>query len=276
MSSVAIDHARASSPRETRINAKLAAAITPSPIPSRAKRNGTFSHAAFCGIGCVTHGKIRLRPKYNPKNRKNPTHRKWRERLAETIRRRTAPLGLRQVERRGRDHRALRDAKEEQQIDEIGLPCDRGAAAQSARTRTRSRRSRSSRPRPLASSCRRPTRLLAASRRVLAMRCLRLVLMGLAPPVGRLHARPLRRPIPSSSTRRAPLPPRRIEPRSRIDLRRSARRIPAQLSVAGIPESPSTPKKPKIPPSRTISSKQIMMNGGHDSSGLPPALRRHS
>ena len=75
MSSVAIVHARASSPRETRMNAKLAAAITPRPIPSRAKRNGMFSHAAFCGIGCVTHGKIRLRPKYNPKNRKNPTHR---------------------------------------------------------------------------------------------------------------------------------------------------------------------------------------------------------
>src|SRR5208282_3647736 len=58
---------------------------------------------------------------------------KWRERLAEPIRRRTAPLCLRQIERRRRDHRALRNAKEEQQIDEIGFPCDRGSASQQRR-----------------------------------------------------------------------------------------------------------------------------------------------
>src|SRR5208283_6085765 len=67
------------------------------------------------------------------KEQKKSYPQKWRERLAEPIRRRTAPLCLRQIERRRRDHRALRNAKEEQQIDEIGFPCDRGSASQQRR-----------------------------------------------------------------------------------------------------------------------------------------------
>src|ERR1035437_8255199 len=65
-----------------------------------------------------------------PKEQKKSHPQKWRERLAEPIRRRTTPLCLRQIERRGRGHRALRHAKEEQQVDEIGFPCDRGSASQ--------------------------------------------------------------------------------------------------------------------------------------------------
>ena len=64
-------HARASSLREIRMNAVLTAAIKPSPIPSRANKNGMFSHAAFCAIGCFTHGKIAARPKYKPEEKKN-------------------------------------------------------------------------------------------------------------------------------------------------------------------------------------------------------------
>ena len=151
ISSVATVHARASSRREIRTNAMLTAAITPSPIPSRANRNGIFSHAAFCAIGCITHGKIAARPKYSPKNRKNPTHRKRHERLAEAIRRRAAPLCLGQVKRRGGDYRALRDAEKEQQIDQVGFPCRSRRRRAAARSPTRSRQARSSRPRRSAS-----------------------------------------------------------------------------------------------------------------------------
>src|ERR1035437_659762 len=129
-----------------------------------------------------------------PKEQKKPHPQKWRERFAEPIRRRTAPLCLRQIERRGRDHRALRDAKEEQQVDEIGFPCDRRAAS-NQRKHERDRAEHDHR----------------ASDRL----------------HGRAGHRLLPRPPPSASTRHAPLPPPRIEPRSQIDPRRSARCIPA-------------------------------------------------
>src|SRR5208282_1736899 len=73
--------------------------------------------------------KDRASAEVQSKKKKKSDPQEWREGFAEAVQRRTAPLRLRQVERRGCDDSALRDAEEEQQIDEIGLPRDRGSAS---------------------------------------------------------------------------------------------------------------------------------------------------
>src|SRR5208283_4801831 len=181
------------------------------------------------------------------------------KRLAEPIRRRAAPLCLRQIERRGCHHRALRDAKEEQQVDEIGFPCDRGVASRQ-RQRERDRAEHDHGPRHChhrgASHRLDGARLY---RRALAMRPLKIgAHRGFASSS---------RTTSSASSHRTTIPNRSSPKRPSY---------PRAITLVGTPDSISTPKKPKIPPSRTINSKQITMNGGHDSSGLPPALRRHS
>src|ERR1035437_4584470 len=208
-----------------------------------------------------------------PKEQKNPPPQKGRDRFAEPIRRRTAPLCLRQIERRGRDHRALRDAKEEQQVDEIGFPCDRGPASQQ-RQHEHHRAQR--RPRPRHRPARRASHRLDGARlhrRTLAMRQLRIgAHRGFAPSSRTTSSAPDSFSI--DSTRAASASSHRTTIPNRSSPKRPS--YPCAIAVVGTPDSISTPKKPKIPPNRTISSKQMMMNGGHDSSGLPPALRRHS
>src|ERR1035437_477185 len=208
-----------------------------------------------------------------PKEQKKPHPQKWRERFAEPIRRRTAPLCLRQIERRGRDHRALRDAKEEQQVDEIGFPCDRRAAS-NQRKHERDRAEHDHRASDRLHG-RAGHRLYCSRlhRRALAMRPLKIgAHRGCAPSSRTTSSAPDSFSIDSTRAASA------SSHRTTIPNRSSPKRplYPGAIAVVGTPDSISTPKKPKIPPNRTISSKQMMMNGGHDSSGLPPALRRHS
>jgi len=71
--------------------------------------------------------------------------------------------------------------------------------------------------------------------------------------------------------RPAPLPCR-SELLSKSNLRRRTV-LSRRISSRGIPERPRTPTHPKIPPIRTLNSKPMMMNGGHDAAVVvPPAL----
>src|ERR1019366_1360587 len=208
-----------------------------------------------------------------PKEQKKSRPQKWRERLAEPIRRRTTPLCLRQIERRGRDHRALRDAKEEQQVDEIGFPCDRGSASQQRQPeRDRAEHDHGARHR----LHRRASHRLDGARLhrcALAMRQLKIgAHRGCAPSSRTTSSAPDSFSI--DSTRAASASSHRTTIPNRSSPKRPS--YPCAIAVVGTPDSISTPKKPKIPPSSTVNSKQMMMNGGQDRSGLPPALRRHS
>src|SRR5208283_2762686 len=207
------------------------------------------------------------------KEQKKSHPQKWRKRLAEPIRRRTAPLCLRQIERRGCHHRALRNAKEEQQVDEIGFPCDRGVASrQRQRERDRAEHDHGARHYPHRGASHRldGARLY---RRALAMRPVKIgAHRGFASSSRTTSSAPDSFSIDSTCAASA------SSHRTTIPNRSSPKRpsYPGAITLVGTPDSISTPKKPKIPPSRTINSKQITMNGGHDSSGLPPAVRRHS
>ena len=147
MSSVATAHARASSPRDTRMNAKLTAAITPSPIPSRAKRNGTFSHAGLLRNRMRHPREDLAAAEVQSEEQKKSDPQKRRERLAEPIRRRAAPLAPASDRMTPtRPPPPCATPRKKSRLTRYACQAIAAAPRHQREVRTRSRRSRSSRP----------------------------------------------------------------------------------------------------------------------------------